>query len=118
MAVKIYEYAKCATCRKALKFLEARGVVYEKVSIVETPPSRAELEAVLRRLGGDWGRLFNKSGELYREMGLSAKLTRMSEGEALSLLARHGKLVKRPFVPSLGLVGFDESEWARALRRA
>lgn len=115
MRIRVYEYAKCATCRKALKFLDSRGVAYDKIPIVETPPSRAELEAVLKRLG-DLRRLFNTSGELYREFGLSAKLKTMSEAEALSLLAKHGKLVKRPFVPSAGLVGFNEPEWAKAFR--
>ena len=115
MAIKVYEYAKCSTCRKALKFLDARRIAYEKVPIVERPPSAAELSAMLELQGGDLRRLFNTSGELYRELGLSAKLKTMAVGAALSLLARHGKLVKRPFVLAggKGLVGFNEPEWRR-----
>jgi len=115
MSVKIYEYDGCSTCRKALKFLDARGVAYERAAIVATPPSKAELKAMLGRVG-DVRKLFNTSGLLYREMGIGAKLAAMSEDEALTLLSRHGKLVKRPFVllADRGLLGFKEDEWRAA----
>lgn len=115
--VVVYEYAKCSTCRKALKFLDARGVAYEKRAIVETPPTRAELNTMLEKVG-DLRKLFNTSGELYRELGLSEKLKTMRIDEALNLLAKHGKLVKRPFVLAgdQGLVGFDEARWKQVFR--
>lgn len=118
MKTTIYEYAKCSTCRKALKFLDARGVAYEKKAIVETPPSRAELNRMLGQVG-DLRKLFNTSGELYRELGLSEKLKTMTIDAALGLLAKHGKLVKRPFVfaGDTGLVGFDEGRWAEVFGR-
>jgi arsenate reductase len=115
MKIKVYEYERCSTCRKALKFLDARKVAYEKVPIVERPPDAAELSAMLRRLGGDIRKLFNTSGRLYREFGLSEKLKAMTAEKAIKLLSRHGKLVKRPFVlaGARGLVGFKEDEWRR-----
>ncbi len=112
--LRVYEYAKCSTCRKALKFLEKKGVRYQRVSMVEHPPTPGELEEMLRVIG-DIKRLFNTSGELYREMKLSEKLPRMSEPEALDLLSRHWKLVKRPFAlgAAVALLGFDEAEWKK-----
>jgi len=115
MKIRIYEYEGCSTCRKALKFLDARGVPYERAPIVEIPPSKEELKTMLG-LVGDVRRLFNVSGRLYREMGLAARLKSMKEEEALALLARHGKLIKRPFVllKDRGLLGFKEDEWSAA----
>ena len=115
MSVKVYEYSGCSTCRRALKFLDARGVAYQAVPIVATPPSTAELKAMLR-FAGDLRRLFNTSGVLYRELGVAEKLKTMSEEQALALLAKHGKLVKRPFVllKDRGLLGFKEDEWKAA----
>lgn len=112
---RVYEYENCSTCRKALKFLDARGVPYEKVPIVEQPPTRAELEGMLAR-GVALKRLFNTSGLLYREMKIGEKLKTMTQDQALGLLAKHGKLVKRPFVllEDRGLVGFDEAAWKAA----
>lgn len=117
MSVKIYEYEGCSTCRKALKFLDARKVAYEAVPIVENPPSKAELKAMLE-FAGELKRLFNTSGVLYRELGVGEKLKTLSEDEALGLLAKHGKLVKRPFVllKDRGLLGFKEEEWKAAFR--
>ncbi|MFI5362974.1 MAG: arsenate reductase family protein [Elusimicrobiota bacterium] len=117
MKTRIYEYSGCSTCRKALKFLDARGVAYEAVPIVETPPSKAELKTMLS-YAGEIKKLFNTSGVLYREMGVSEKLKTLGEDEALSLLSKHGKLVKRPFVllKDRGLLGFKEDEWKAAFR--
>ncbi len=115
--VRIYEYAKCSTCRNALKFLDRNNVEYEKVPIVETPPTKAELRKMLEAQGGSLKKLFNTSGEVYRAMKLGTKLGSMGESEALDLLSSNGKLVKRPFVlvGNTGLVGFNEEEWKKTI---
>lgn len=117
MALKIYQYEKCSTCVNALKFLDRHNIVYEKISIVDQPPSVADLRAMLKFLNGDLKRLFNTSGQVYREMKLGDKLPNMSEDEALTLLSKNGKLVKRPFVlaEKKGVVGFKEEEWKKVL---
>src|SRR5262249_18928963 len=85
--VKVYEYANCATCRNALKFLDRNNVPYEKVPIVETPPTKAELKKMLAAHGGNLKKLFNTSGEVYRAMKIGDKLPSMTESAALDLLA-------------------------------
>lgn len=116
MAIRVYEYSKCSTCRKALKFLEARGIAHAAVPIVDSPPSVAELKTMLGHVG--LKRLFNTSGVQYRELGIAEKLKTMSEAEALALLSKNGKLIKRPFVllKDRGLVGFQEAEWKAAFK--
>jgi len=112
---KIYEYAKCSTCRNALKFLDQRNVDYQKVAIVETPPSKAELRKMLAAQNGNIKKLFNTSGEVYREMKIGAKIESITVDEALDLLASNGKLIKRPFVITgdTGLLGFREEDWKK-----
>lgn len=112
--LKVYEYDKCGTCKKALKFLDARKVAYEKIPIVDRPPSLKELKEMLAHVG-DVRKLFNTSGQVYRELKLGDKLPSMSETEALKLLASNGKLIKRPFAlgKGRGLVGFKEAEWKK-----
>lgn len=113
--IKVYEYSGCDTCRKALKYLDARGVGYEKRAIRETPPTTAELRKMLSACGGDVRRLFNISGRDYKELGLKDRLPKMGEDEALDLLASNGNLIKRPFVlgDGVALIGFKEAEWDR-----
>ncbi len=113
----LYTYANCDTCRRAVKWLRGHGVAFTEKAIRETPPSPAELRAMLRQQGGALRRLFNTSGRDYRALGLGDKLAAMPEAGALALLAANANLVKRPFAlgPGYGLVGFDETEWARTL---
>ncbi len=115
--MKLYHYPKCSTCRKAIQYLDAKGVSYELVDIVETPPSQAELKHMLGHVNGEVKKLFNTSGEMYRELGLKDKMGAMKPAEAVRLLAQHGKLIKRPFLLSDhgGAVGFKEDEWQALL---
>lgn len=116
--IRIYEYAGCSTCKKALKFLDQKKAAYEKVAIVDQPPTKAELKHMLSFNGGDLRKLFNTSGQVYREMKLGERVAGMSESEAFELLARNGKLVKRPFLltESGGATGFKEEEWKKLLK--
>ena len=113
----LYAYAKCSTCRDAVRWLRSRGGVFTERPIYETPPTLAELRRMLALQGGNERRLFNTSGIQYRERGLAAKLPALAEAEALALLVSDGRLVKRPFLigEKIGLVGFDPQAWAQAL---
>ena len=112
---RLYAYAGCSTCRKALTWLRDRGLQPEVIEITTQPPSLEELRQGLGQLGRS--RLFNTSGQSYRALG-SAAVAAMSDDQALSALAADGKLIKRPFAitPSgQALVGFKPEEWQAAL---
>lgn len=111
--MKVYQYAQCSTCRKALAFLAQHGVAYDAVDIVTKPPTKAELARALKLTGLPVKKLFNTSGESYRQGRFGERLPRMSEAEALDALARDGKLVKRPLVlaDDFALIGFDEAAY-------
>ena len=104
--MKVYCYSRCTTCKKALKWLDDKGVSYEPIDIKTDHPDELPLK-----------RFFNTSGLPYREMGLSKKLPEMSEDEQFALLATDGMLVKRPLVvgEDVVLVGFKEEEWNEKL---
>lgn len=115
--MKVYEYKNCSTCKNALKYLDAKGIKYEKIPIVDQPPSTTELKKMLEHLkaeGESFKKLFNTSGQQYREMNISEKIKAgMTEKEAIQLLSQNGKLIKRPFVltAKAGTVGFKQDEW-------
>ena len=108
----VYQYPACSTCRKALKWLDARGVAYEATHIVDKPPSEKLLKKALTS-GVPLKKLFNTSGESYKAGNFKDRLPEMSEAEALKALAADGKLIKRPFVIAgdTVLTGFDEEAW-------
>jgi len=113
MALKVYHYPKCSTCRKALAFLAKHGVKHETIDIVTEPPSKAELKRALKQSGLPLKKMFNTSGESYRNGRFGERLATMTEEQALDALARDGKLIKRPVVlgSDFALVGFDEAAY-------
>ena len=115
--LRVYCYEKCTTCKKALKWLDAKGVTYERKDIKTENPDEKALRKFWKDSGLPLKRFFNTSGMLYREMELSKKLPDMSEDEQLKLLASDGMLVKRPLGIGDGfvLVGFKEAEWVEKL---
>lgn len=119
MTLRVYQYPKCGTCRKALKWLDAHGVAYQSVDIVASPPSKSALRTMWKKSGLPLRKLFNTSGVSYREGRFGERLAEMSEDEALSALAADGKLIKRPIVAGedFCLVGFDEGLYRDALAR-
>ena len=109
--IKLYLYEKCSTCRKAVKHLDSKKKEYKKIPIIDQPPSLAELKKASQAYGIK--KLFNTSGEVYRKMNLKEKLPELSEKQALELLHKNGKLIKRPFAVHKDeiRVGFKEEEW-------
>ena len=112
MALKIYEYKGCSTCRNALKYLDSKGISYEKIPIRETPPTTSEFKFMLEQTG-NIKKLLNTSGQDYRKLNMKDKIGTMSNDEIFELLSTNGNLVKRPFVISAqtGTTGFKEDEW-------
>jgi arsenate reductase len=115
--LKVYTLSNCGTCRAATKWLRGRGIEFQEHPIREQPPTLSELRKALVAYNGEVRRLFNSSGQDYREQGLAEKVPSMSDDAALQLLAGNGRLVKRPFLVGDGvaLVGFNEQKWAAAL---
>lgn len=115
--LKIYTLSNCDTCRRAVKWLRARGIEFEERAIRATPPSPLELRRMLAAYDGSLRKLFNTSGREYREQQLGEKLPAMSDADAIAVLAGNGSLVKRPFLigDGVALVGFNEKEWSAAL---
>ena len=117
MKIKFYEYNNCGTCKKALKYLESKNIEIEKIPIRENPPSINELITMLSKLN-DSKKLFNTSGNDYKEMKLKTKILQLNDEQRIKLLASNGNLIKRPFVlgENFGLVGFKEDEWNKIFK--
>ncbi len=115
--VKVSCYSKCSTCKKALKWLEDKGIEHEVIDIKGDNPGEQDLRTYHAMSGLPLKRFFNTSGMQYRELELSKKLPGMSEDEQFRLLASDGMLVKRPLLVGDGFVltGFREPEWAGRL---
>jgi len=116
MTLKLIQYPRCTTCKKAQKWLDENGIAYEAIHIVEQTPTKDELRSIWEVSGLPLKKFFNTSGMKYKELGLKDKLGSMSEEEQLELLASDGMLIKRPIVTDGEKVtlGFKETDFTES----
>ncbi|EUJ44626.1 arsenate reductase family protein [Listeria riparia] len=114
--ITFYWYPKCSSCKKAKQWLDDNEVDYNQIDMIETPPTKEELQQWWKNSGLGIRRFFNTSGIKYRELGLKDKVDQMTEDEAFTLLATDGKLIKRPIVTNGEKVtlGFKESDFVES----
>lgn len=112
---KFYHYAKCSTCRNAQKWLESHKVSLDAVDITTNPPGKDQLKKILKASGKTITDLLNKSGEQYRALNMKEKIKTLSEDQILDLLAKNGRLIKRPLVfdAAKATVGFKEEDFKK-----
>jgi arsenate reductase len=111
---KIYEYPKCTTCKRALKFLKDNNIEFTDINLVEKTPTQKELSSIYKKSGLPIKKLLNTSGKKYKELNLKDKINEMTEEEILKLLSSDGMLIKRPIITDgkKVLIGFKEDEWS------
>jgi arsenate reductase len=93
-----YCYSKCSTCKKAEAWLKNHDVSYEKIDLVEQPPTQKQMLDFFAKSDKGLRYFFNTSGMDYREMQLKDKIDTMTPDEAATLMSKNGKLIKRPLM--------------------
>lgn len=113
-SVLVLAYSGCETCRKAIKWLDAKRIAHRLRPIVEEPPTVSELKAWISASGVGVRKWLNTSGLSYRALG-KAKIDAASDAEIVEWLAADGKLVKRPVLVKgkTVLVGFKPEAYAQ-----
>lgn len=110
----LYGIPNCSTVKKARSWLDARGTDYAFHDYRKAGADPAKLAEWSKAAG--WEALLNRRGTTFRKLE-EADRADLDEGRALRLMAAHPSLIRRPVVEHDGglLVGFDETEWQRAL---
>ena len=91
----IYHNPRCSKSRNTLALLEENGIEPEIVLYLETPPDAGQIKALLAKLGLSAAELVRRGEDAYKACGLSKA---SSEGELISAMAAHPKLIERPIV--------------------
>jgi arsenate reductase (glutaredoxin) len=96
MDVTIYHNPACGTSRKVLGLIRDAGVEPRIVDYLKTPPSRSELESLLRRMGVPVRSVLREKGTPYAELGLDDP--GLPENALLDAMMAHPILLNRPIV--------------------
>lgn len=92
----LYHNPRCSKSRGALELLEQRGLAPNIVRYLETPPSVAELEQIVARLGIEPRQLLRTGEDEYKTLNLADPA--LTNADILSAMAAHPKLIERPIL--------------------
>lgn len=94
-SIVIYHNSRCSKSRSACELLAGNGLDAEIIEYLKTPPSREELQALLRKLGMKASDLVRRSESVFKDNYADKVLT---ENEWLEALCQHPILIERPIV--------------------
>lgn len=109
MSLNVYGIPNCGTCKKAIAWLDDKGVDYTFINTKENPPTQEMIEQWVASLTARLMR--NTSGLSYRALGEEKK--EWSDQQWTEAFADDAMLLKRPLFEKNGkavMVGFRAKE--------
>lgn len=94
--VTIWHNPKCGTSRKVLDMIRAKGIEPAIIDYVKTPPSVADIKAVLKEMGARPRDLLRRRGTPYDELGLDDD--KLTDTALIAAMHAHPILIERPVV--------------------
>ncbi|HKT26714.1 arsenate reductase (glutaredoxin) [Dyella sp.] len=98
--IRIYHNNRCSKSRSALALLEEQGKPFEVIHYLETPPTAAELKALLSQLGITARQMLRTGEDEYRELKLDDPS--LDEQTLIAAMVKHPRLIERPIVVANG----------------
>jgi arsenate reductase len=98
MSLTIYHNPNCTTSRKVLTLLRDAGLAPQVVEYLKTPPSRAQMQALLEAMGMKPRDILRRSGTPFDALGLDDPA--LTDDQILDALEAHPILMQRPIVAS------------------
>ncbi|HAW93713.1 MULTISPECIES: arsenate reductase (glutaredoxin) [unclassified Arsukibacterium] len=94
--ITIYHNPRCSKSREALALLQKNGADFTIIEYLKTPPTAAELAAILIKLNIPARQLLRDKEEEYRSLQLNNLA--LSEQQLINTMVEHPKLIERPIV--------------------
>jgi arsenate reductase len=94
--VTIYHNPACGTSRNTLALIRNAGIEPTIIEYLKTPPDRATLESLLKRMNSRPRDLLRNKGTPYDELGLGAG--HWTDEQLIDHMLRHPILINRPIV--------------------
>lgn len=93
--MEIWHNNRCSKSRCAVQILDDNKAQYSIKYYLETPPTKAELKALLKKLGITAAELIRKGEKDYKE---NFKGKEMSENDWIDAMVKYPKLIERPIL--------------------
>jgi len=95
--IQIYHNNRCTKSRQALQELEKSGQAFEVIYYLETPPAKAQLEELIKKLNIKPFELIRKGEKIYTE---NYKGKTLSDAEWIDAMVENPILIERPIIVS------------------
>lgn len=104
----VYTLKTCDTCRKALKWLDEKGIAYENRDVRADGISADAVTHIVASLG--WEKALNRRSKTWRDLPDDDKAS-LDRSKAIALINDNPTIMKRPvFVTEHEVMGgFDDS---------
>jgi len=92
----IYHNPRCGKSRLTLSLLRERGIEPKVIEYLKTPPTAAELKALLKKLGLEPRALLRKGEAEFKVAGLDDP--KLGADALIAAMVKHPILIERPIV--------------------
>ncbi|MTI40865.1 arsenate reductase (glutaredoxin) [Fulvivirga lutimaris] len=93
--LSIFHNPRCGKSRNTLAIINEKNLDIEVVEYLKTPPSAAQLEAIVKKLGIKPEELIRKGEKVFKENYKGKQLT---ESDWIKAMVEHPILIERPIV--------------------
>ncbi len=96
MSIAIYHNPACGTSRNTLAMIRNAGIEPQIIEYLSVPPTRAELQHMIRQAGLTVRQAIREKDTPYAELGLDN--LNLTDDQLLDAMLAHPILINRPFV--------------------
>ena len=93
--LKIYHNNRCSKSRQACTLLTEKGLDFETIEYLKTPPTVKELTEIVKMFGIKPIELVRKNEDIYKSTFKDKKLT---DADWIKAMVEHPVLIERPIV--------------------
>lgn len=95
--IEVFHNQACSKSRGALEILDQRGVSYDVIKYLESPPDRATLERILDAIPDEPQALVRIDDAKFKALGI-AKAGVTTRDQVIDVLLAHPEVMQRPVV--------------------
>jgi arsenate reductase len=96
VSITIYHNPACGTSRNTLALLREKGIEPKIIEYLKTPPSRADLIKLVKKMKVPVRDILRQRGTPYDELGLDKP--KWSDDQLIDFIVKHPILLNRPIV--------------------
>lgn len=96
MNVTIYHNPRCSKSRETLALLQQKGIEPKVIEYLKTPPSAAELDDILQKLGKEPREAVRRQEPTYKDLSLDDPA--LSRAQLIAAMVANPVLIERPIV--------------------